>query len=984
MLLSLRPTDAPQRPACAALLPSANPAAWLREITGWQLAASQLRCYLVPESLGSVQVAGLLVLAEGAPLPPGLREPYGLEAEGRLLVPTHAALWPAAAPAELAAALLWPRQLLHPSRGLVGFDTADELTLADLLHLPAPRATDWAQARPAPALPPGLQQLRIPAPTATAVVQQLQAEVASRPLAELPGLAASQSELGQRLRTALQRAALRLGVGFVWLLQALGTAVFALGVVLVAVCLLLGLWQLLRGQATPRDTPNIALAVLLTVLFIVRRLFPTRFGSPPAAGRSWWERLRPARPSPAGPTGGNWLQRAGTHLRQRLDNLEQQRQAELERLLQLFASNPAEALRYAIPLDSPYLHRGTAAPTGRLGSRAPLFNLGQLGGGQRVDAWDLGQYERSLRQQYQRAAALELAAGRYQQAAYIQAHLLGDFRAAAAALEQGGLFREAAALYRDHLHNQPAAAQCLERGGLLLEAADLYATLGQPEKAGDLHQQLGQPAPAARYYEQAATTFLASQNHLEAARVLAEKLADPVRAATTLLQGWAAGRQPEPCLLRYFNLAATQPAADLPAQVRDTYAHRTAPPQRGALLRVLKDVVAQHPAALPAAREVAYDVIGQPSNADRAAHLQLLRHFVPTDPLLPADLSRYATSQPRGPAATLGPALPPALDGSIQWLSAVAHGQQWVAVGQRAQRLHLARGNWHGQVVYHSWLTPLPEGTQVLLLADEQAGNLVLLRLSQPVALELLTLPRTPHFAAELVVQCPTWLPPWPAPVGLKAGNLVTCLSQEPHATWLVQQYSATGQPLHPLAFEATTESSLPVLASATWPSELLHYHHSFYTYCNEHLGQLDETTQLFNEAGELQEAGQYEFEECEGHVYELVRSPFATGLLLAATTDATVRVWPVVHNNQRGQGVATLPAALQGGAAVRFVGPQHLVVYDKADCALYQLAGGELHLVQQLPPSQDLLAALPTNQREWFALLTAGGQLTLHALPEA
>jgi hypothetical protein len=133
MELTLRYHNDAQRPASAAFLRGTDPAAWLRELARWGLAAAQLRCYLVPESIRSVRPAGLFVLVDGGELPGDVVEPYGQATETRLFVPVRATLWPATAPGELAAALLWPLQLLHPSIGLVSFDTSDELDLASLL-----------------------------------------------------------------------------------------------------------------------------------------------------------------------------------------------------------------------------------------------------------------------------------------------------------------------------------------------------------------------------------------------------------------------------------------------------------------------------------------------------------------------------------------------------------------------------------------------------------------------------------------------------------------------------------------------------------------------------------------------------------------------------------------------------------------------------------------------------------------------------------
>ncbi|WP_033369457.1 hypothetical protein, partial [Hymenobacter norwichensis] len=97
MHLTLRYHESVQRPAVAAFLRGMDPAVWFREIGRWGLAASQMRCYLVPESLQSVRPAGLFVVVPAGKLPTDVLEPYGVVAE-RLYVPVQATLWPAATP----------------------------------------------------------------------------------------------------------------------------------------------------------------------------------------------------------------------------------------------------------------------------------------------------------------------------------------------------------------------------------------------------------------------------------------------------------------------------------------------------------------------------------------------------------------------------------------------------------------------------------------------------------------------------------------------------------------------------------------------------------------------------------------------------------------------------------------------------------------------------------------------------------------------
>jgi hypothetical protein len=966
MQLTLRYHEQAQRPACAAFLRGTDPAAWLRELGRWQLAASQLSCYLVPESIRSVRVAGLfVVVAEGASLPSDVLEPYGLASPAagpRLYVPVQAGLWPATTPTELQAALLWQRQLLHPSIGMVGFDTTDELDLQTLLACAPPRPTDWGRAQPGHPPKPRLQQLRVLRPSAAEVLQTLQQDVGTAPLVELPGTADAEPgpvrQWFEALRYQLVKTWLgwvrrqrqgrepRSGPGFDW-----GRLFKILGVVVLVVLGVLGIIALLSQGSFSSTGILLAIVVRLLVKLLggdndTRPAPAPHYGRPKAAQPGRLEK---------------WL--AGN-----LDALEKKRQNEIERLLRLFNENPAEALKYAIPLGGPYQNRGTAPPSALLGRRDTRFNLGGLGGGRAADEWDIGDYQHDLRRQYQSAANQELLAGRHSKAAYIYAHLLSDYLAAANALEQGGLFREAATLHKDHLHSPAGAAHCLECGGLLLEAAELYAELNQHEKAGDLYTQLAQPALAARHYERGTTLLLDRDDRPAAARLLADKLHAPDRAQQVLLAGWASPKQPEVCLTQYFELAAAQ-AHDLGAQVQAVYRQHTTPAQQVPLLRVLATVADKHatPELLSASRDIAYEVVSTEAAAGNLEPLPLLRHFEPTDRLLAADCSRYTASQPR-PAAT--PPRPAAmqLDATIEWQKAASHRQQWVALGVRGEQLHLARGNWYGHLEYYSWPVPLPTEAHIDLVADEFQSTTLLVRTSAGVALPTLHLPKNKHFAEALTVECPTWLPPWPTRVGLWPNGTAAALLQGDSV--VLQRYTTTGELLPALTYQLSTDAHPFAGAERLRPGQLLYHDGKYFTYWQNH-------------AVWLAESGQHRKRVLSTELFELVRSPYAAELSLAAVSEEGFMRWePLKPANNAPWEQLTADTTEPTIHSIYFVGTAHIVSLTPYHAALYELGPHGARLVRSLGVNA-LVAVLPTSHRQQFALLQSTGQLTLHAIEQ-
>ncbi|MFK7972148.1 MAG: hypothetical protein AB8F95_17395, partial [Bacteroidia bacterium] len=150
----------------------------------------------------------------------------------------------------------------------------------------------------------------------------------------------------------------------------------------------------------------------------------------------------------------------------KMNEIQKRRDKELNRLEKLFDEDPDEALRYAIPLNSPYAGRGTSQPGSQLGRRNTDFSLGGLGGGMATDNWNVDDARYyALRRKYTEAANRAITECDFRKAAYIHAQLLGSFHEAANVLEQGGHFREAAVLFKDHLHDKRSAAHCYAEGG---------------------------------------------------------------------------------------------------------------------------------------------------------------------------------------------------------------------------------------------------------------------------------------------------------------------------------------------------------------------------------------------------------------------------------------------------------------------------------------------------------------------------------------
>ncbi|MEM1318629.1 MAG: hypothetical protein AAGG75_00165 [Bacteroidota bacterium] len=771
--LTLKYHPQQQRAAAAVFIRGQNPEDWLPIINRWGLPLSKLRAYALPASRQSPEVAGLLLSFPGEEVPEAAS---WLPAYGwhgpRLCLPVNAQLYPSLSDEELEGLLLYDFQVFHPSIGLVGFAQSDQIDFSDYLLYPLPKEVNWKKAHPGLPLRPKLRNISMPKTPPEELLENLGAEIDQKPLEELPGL--DKEENPESLTNKLRRAALR---------RALGLS----------------------------DKLNDALDKL-----------------PQGQGGGGGDITGPSSPG--------LLDRFDSWARRQLADLDNQRDKEIRRLMDLFKDNPEEALRYALPLDGKYAGRGKATPSGRLSRRNTDFNLRKLGGGQQVDGWDLGDHYFKLRAMYTDTAKEMIRQKEYRKAAYIYAQLLGDFHAAANVLKQGQFHREAAALYMEHLENKQLAAQCLEEGGLLFEAIELYEELGKSEKVGDLYQQLGDRPKATDAYEAAAKQRVVQMNYLEAARIYEGKLEQPGRAKDMLLLGWQETVKAEECLLHYFKLHEEEEALSL--GLKQVYENHTPSYKKNRFLSVLqvlnRGLLSEEIQAT--SRELAYEIISEQAGRGQYDQLHQLRHFLPKDQLVYSDINRYISQHPVSrPKVKLQNSFQPVrrfnLDGVTRWRNAMNGYDGFLAAGIKNGRLYITRCDWKGNTYTDCMGGPLSHFS-VHFLAAPHLGNRMFLYTLLNDQLDAVTLKAGQHFYQDIRVESAHFLP-FP-----NLGCLITSATQISVLTNAggkaqLEEYSLDGKLLssHLTAISVNARDR----HSTLWTkSDLLAYHNNFYYFIDQ------------------------------------------------------------------------------------------------------------------------------------------------------
>lgn len=707
------------------------------------------------------------------------------------------------------------------------------------------------------------------------------------------------------------------------------------------------------GKATPGPLEKAVDAVKLTFFKALMGLMGT--GS--SGGR-------PRMGGDNGGGGGGFFGKVINWIVQNLAELEKKREAELNRLMQLFENNDDEALQYAIPLDSPYLNRGNAPKSGSLSRRNTDFNLRNLGGGRATDGWDIGDRYHDLRAKYLKAAQQKLDQKDYRKAAYIYAHLLGDYRGAASALEQGNFFREAAAIHKDHFKNTAAAAECLERGGLYFEAIPLFDQLNRYEKVGDLYTLLQNQENADAYFKKTIDVKLSSNDHLDAARIADKKMHNPAAAKDILLTGWMGHTQAEQCLDKYFDIVHETEERTTEEKVEDIYRQHTPVQKRPLFLNVLQRVHDKAGGNNHRYQDIAYEIISDEATRGNTRLLHNLKQFIRHDALLGNDCSRYTNNdkQAKLPAKPDGLQLDP----HIKWVTAVAHRNQLIAVGQQNKIIHMARANWYGNTEYYSWPNPVKTNTRFNFTCAPLYGNQVLLQCDADLPITLKKLPKNKYFTEELVVRYP---------VGLHTlkGNFVInekeelCRLEISAQNITIHYYSIQGDVKRSVNCRAD-KPELLYSSVMSCPYTIKWYDH-FYTYHSKLVLMVTENglarvLELDSIIRLIAASNEYALDNSFLHVVISTNK----GLLLYTPEKG--------NNNTINEHYF---AADLIPSSIVFIAQDRFIVAEKKRAVLFVITGGVAKLVQIYNSSGGAIIAVLPVSRHKFALLEENGKILNH-----
>jgi tetratricopeptide (TPR) repeat protein len=903
MQLQLKYHDNTRHATYGAFVQGQKPLDWLREMDSWKVALQNVTCYLIPESIGVNKCAGLFVIFNPSqlPQPNTVRNPYTRMAD-KLYMPVNAVLYPVIEAGELKTLLLWDIQFFHPVIGLVGFEKKDEIMLDSFIHLPAPVVSNWSFAHPGIALPAAFQQIALEAEDErTDIIEQMKEDVGSKPLQEIPLVNADDSAFVRRSKAALNIFA-RIGLYFLLLFALTGKLLFGF-----------------LGAIFPVDRSNQS-------------------------------------------SSGGLLQKMEGWINQKLQDIEKQRDTELKRLLKLFDKDTDEALQYAIPLASPYLNRGTAPQSGKLTRRSLQFNLRNLGGGGRVDGWDLGAYNYELQKRYEKAANDAVNNGNFKRAAYIYAHLLGNFFSAANVLQQGKFYREAAELYKDHLKNERMAAECLEKGGLLTDAIPLYIGMGHLEKVGDLYCQLGQEDKAEPYYMKVVREFKVAKDYQKAASVTLEKLNNKDEALSLLLTGWKDNNHPEACLTNYLELHYDPENRSLVQEVSKLFNTHVTRLKRTSFLNVLADINRRYPDEQleEISRNIAYEIIHQQVDGGDTSALKLISGFVPGDRLLSADANRFIQNRIKLPPIN-STATYLKLRKDTQWFSLVTYHDQLLGIGIKNADFHFVRANWEGKVSYEYLFKGEPP---LWLLAEPSFSDMVLLIGSNMPLTIGRKLDAYSFFDRELFLRSIDWLPDVILRCCLNADNGITALHFDIHGMML-SHFSLSGDLIVTHHLQLNDERINPGQE---------HFDPSGMVWRKEHFYIAMGAVML-----RISKQGEVELVEAGGYILKFTISSPNTALKIALLTDNGCLMITPLHKEMKIS--SAIFAQDIDGRDIKLMTDNRLVVSGEKRAAVYELTGDTPSLKALIETENRIVQIVAIPKRHHCAFLESDNRISVYQM---
>jgi hypothetical protein len=399
--------------------------------------------------------------------------------------------------------------------------------------------------------------------------------------------------------------------------------------------------------------------------------------------------------------------------------------------------------------------------------------------------------------------------------------------------------------------------------------------------------------------------------------------------------------------------------------LQDIYEHHTPPYKKNQFLNVLTYINEKENNAdlLDTSRTIAYEIISEELSKGKLSNLPTLQKFLPEDPLITSDCSRFNARSNTRPAEPSSAAEVLQLDKGVKWITAVVHRSQFLVLGIKNARLQLARGNWYGHLEYCTWNDHIKVSDYFMLITDPLRSNRVLLHTSGGIALEEKKLPKNKYFDEELLVFSPTWLSKGYSGISFNSQGGITALAATNHKLSL-HHYTMEVFLQHTL--DGPFEGKAPMLLPSHYLSEMI-YRNGFYYTFQENLFM------------KISEEGIIRHTDVGAIISTFAASTHYAKFRIALATDQGCLLMRQVGGELKP--AHDFFAQNLEPVDIRFVSASHLVVAGKHKAVVYEIKEDSVKARQTFESGSSIVAILPTADRHQIALLEEKGKITIHRI---
>jgi hypothetical protein len=306
------------------------------------------------------------------------------------------------------------------------------------------------------------------------------------------------------------------------------------------------------------------------------------------------------------------------------------------------------------------------------------------------------------------------------------------------------------------------------------------------------------------------------------------------------------------------------------------------------------------------------------------------------------------------------------LDSSVQWEKGIWHRHQFFAVGLKNSRIHLARGNWYGNLEYYTWEQIVPAYTGFTFFQSPYYNKQIILHASgnvAPIAKRLL--PKNRYFPESNHIFCPPWLQSNVSLCAMTA-NQEICQVSIVNNSGTLHYYSLEGELIRSVHCNGVG-NEVQFTAFST-RAKMITKNDFFYSAAS-------------NAIMAISAAGQVNTINMDTQTRFFAASEHFSSLHLVVSTNRGCLLCKP-DGLQINPGESFFATDLIPDI-IEFINASHFVIAQKKRLYLFRISEGMPELIKEYETNTRVIAIFPGSERNRFSVLEERGQLSWFELEE-